>query len=122
MLKSISGSHPAVSPLKATSTIARTLYRELRRADYKDQDVLRVVNEMMELLTADARSPRPETTRLRPVLDRETGLPNAAVMGEVLDFELGHAREGNGLLVVTLDIELHELTADAVCHQVHESL
>jgi NTE family protein len=119
---SASGSHTAVGPLKATSTIARTLYRELRRADYNHQDVLRVVNEMMELLTADARSPQPEPTRLPPTLDRETGLPNAPIMREVLDFEIGHAREGQGLLVVTLDVELPELTADGVCAEVHETL
>src|SRR5687768_16335976 len=79
-----SGSHAKVGAVKAPSTIARTLYRELRLADYKHQDVLRVVNEMMELLTADARAPQP--TRLPPMLDRETGLPNASVMGEVVDF------------------------------------
>lgn len=117
-----SGPHAAVGAVKAPSTIARTLYRELRLADYNHQDVLKVVNEMMELLTADARSAQPEPTRLPPMFDRETGLPNAAITREVLDFELGHAREGHGLLVVTLDVQLPEHTADGVCDQVHETL
>src|SRR5262245_53986040 len=106
--------------LRATSTIARSLYRELRRADYSPQDVLRLVNEMMELITADARNHA--EPRVQPIVDRETGLPNAAVMGEVLDFELAHAREGHDLLVIALDVELPDVCADAVCTAVHEAV
>jgi hypothetical protein len=68
--------------LRATSTLARSLYRELRRADYSHQDVIRLVNEMVELVTLDARAPRPVI--MGPTHDRETGMPNAAVMREVL--------------------------------------
>jgi NTE family protein len=108
--------------LRATSTIARTLYRELRRADYSAKDVLGVVNEIVELLTAETRAPGADPARLHPTVDRETGLPNAAVMREVLDFELGRATGGNDLLLIVLDVELPHVTADAVCTAVHEAL
>jgi NTE family protein len=108
--------------LRATSTVARTLYRELRRADYSHQDVLRLVNEVVELLTVDARKPHPEPHRLHPTMDRETGLPNAAVMREVLDFELARTRETHDLLVCCLDVELPNLTSDADVTAVHEAI
>ncbi len=108
--------------LRATSTVAKSFYRELRRADYSSQDVLRLVNEMMELLTHDARSTASGEQRVGPTVDRETGLPNAGVLGEVLEFELSHARGGQGLLVVRLDVELPVLADDELHHAVHESL
>jgi NTE family protein len=107
---------------RALSTFARTLYRELRRADYSPPDVLRLVNEIVELVTAEARggaAPGPP-----PAIDRETGLPNAAVMREVLEFELAHAHAhaGHDLLVVALDVELPHVAADAEVTAVHEAL
>ena len=59
--------------LRATSALARSLYRELRRADYSPQDVIRLVNEMVELVTVDARNPR--AVVMGPTHDRETGMP-----------------------------------------------
>jgi len=106
--------------LRATSALARSLYRELRRADYSPQDVIRLVNEMVELVTVDARNPR--AVVMGPTHDRETGMPNAAVMREVVEFELGHVADGRELLLLALDIELPNLTADAVVTQAHEQI
>ncbi len=73
--------------LRATATIAKTFYRELRRADYSHEDVLRLINEMVQLLTHDARAKDGDPRQpLPPTLDRETGLSNAEVMREVVDF------------------------------------
>jgi NTE family protein len=108
--------------VRATSTMARNLYRELRRADYSHQDVLRLVNEIVELLTSDAKGDQPAPPRAQPTLDRETGLPNAAVLREVLDFEVRHAREGQALLLLSLDVELPNLCPDAFAQALHESV
>ena len=106
--------------LRATSTLARSLYRELRRADYSHQDVIRLVNEMVELVTLDARAPRPVI--MGPSHDRETGMPNASTMREVVEFELAHAVDGRDLLLLAIDVELPGITPDAVVAQVHEQI
>jgi NTE family protein len=82
--------------------------------------VLRLVNEMVELLTADARAGG--GVSMAPAHDRETGLPNAAVMREVVEFELGHARDGHDLLLIAVDLELPDVTPDAAATEAHELL
>ncbi len=113
--------------LRATATIAKTFYRELRRADYSHRDVLRLVNEMVELLTRDARASGGGESTWTPsqALDEETGLGNAEVMDEVLAFEYRHVHQasggGGGLQILALDVELPGDPPAEVCRRFHQA-
>jgi NTE family protein len=87
--------------LRATTLAARTIYRELHRAGYGREDVLRFASELVEQLTIDSRQ---RSLDLPLHVDTHTALPNADVFEHALSFELHRARRpaAHGTLVVAV--------------------
>jgi GGDEF domain-containing protein len=107
--------------LRATSIVARTLYRELRRANYSQAHILDLVNELLGIVirdTAIAKADSKLNTTL--TVDNETGLPDAQSITEVLGFELRHAQKNGSTLDLT--IACLRLNADAIPTKVHRRL
>lgn len=107
---------------KATSLFARTVYRELRRAGYEQQDLVRFVADLTETITENLRKVDPEIDRhLAGVVDAETGLPNRGTFHEIAEFEIRTAREsrGSSLLLVCLEVMVPEWCPDDLAHAIH---
>lgn len=110
---------------RATALFARTVYRELRRASYSDNDLVRFVGDLMEIMSKNLGERRVglELGRhLAAVLDPETGLPNRQTFEEILDFEIRRADEAGGLSLLLVCVEVHipSRCPDDVAQQVHE--
>lgn len=105
---------------RAASLIARTVYRELRRANYSRDETLRFINELLELFTNDLppnSTPDPEA----PILDAERGVLSGQATLSVLSFELARAaetKEGN-LLVVFFDVTFPDWCAYEGTEAIH---
>lgn len=108
---------------RTTNQFARTVYTELRRAQHGNDDIVRFINEMMDLLSRDVGS---ESTIEPPaLLDPEAGLPDRETIQEVLEFELRRARQDRRqerLVVVAVDILLPSWTPGAARQHAHEIL
>ena len=117
-------SHRDIDREKTSAQFARTVYAELRRARHGDDDILRFVNEMMDLLSRDADQAEP----IEPpaLLDPEAGLPDRDTIEEVLEFELrragGKHRRPERLVVVALDVVLPTWVSGTARQHVHELL
>jgi NTE family protein len=106
---------------RATTMFARTVYRELKRADYDNASLLRFVGELMEIISSDAAKQSADKDSVAGVVDPETGLPDHTVFGEVLDFEIQRAARGpqSNLLLVAIDVTVPPWCHDDVDLEVH---
>ena len=113
----MSSNGPRRQLARATSLFARSVYSELQRAGYARDDILRFVNELMELLSSGGE--RLEPPRL---LDPEGGLPDRDTIVEILAFEMrrtgGDRRRG--LVVATIDVALPSWAPTAARKVAHE--
>jgi NTE family protein len=97
----------SLPPTRATSLFARTVYRELRRANYEKADLVRFVAELMELVSSRNGAVEGELARrVDGVIDPETGLPNATVVDECVEFELRQVHESPTPRLLLVEIEL----------------
>lgn len=119
----MSGGKPTPWLARSSAQFARTVYAELRRARHADDDILRFVNEMMDLLSRDADGGE----RIEPpaLLDPEAGIPDRDTIQDVLEFELrraGQDRRPERLVVVALDVVLPTWTSGTARQHAHEVL
>ena len=107
---------------RATALLARTIYRELRRASYEQQDVARFIGELMELMTANVGRKDDPVRPVAGVLDPETGLSNRTTLEQILDFEIRRADEATGapMLLLCVDVEVPDSCPDDLVRKVHE--
>ena len=112
---------PSLPHPRATALFARTVYRELRRADYSSIDLTRFVSDLMEVIASNFRRIDPELDeRLVGVIDPETGLPNRHVLEQIVDFEIRRARAGGTpLLLVCIELNVPDWLPDDVVHGMH---
>jgi NTE family protein len=108
---------------RTTNQFARTVYTELRRAQHGHEDIVRFINELMDLLSRDVGT----ASAVEPpaLLDPEAGLPDRETIQEVLEFELRRARQDRRqerLVVVAVDILLPGWTPGAARQHSHELL
>jgi NTE family protein len=106
---------------KATTLFARTVYRELRRASYDEQDLVRFVGDLMEMIASGLRVADPELDRrLAGVVDPETGLPNRGTFHEIVEFEMRDASpKGVKLLLACVEVSIPEWCPDDVARRIH---
>ncbi len=105
---------------RATSIIARTVYRELRSAGHNEASILDFVNQVVALLTQDVGE---STADFPEVVDPESGLTSREVILEVLDFEIRRARrKSRSLLALHLDLVVPNWCSDAVRRRAHDRL
>jgi NTE family protein len=109
---------------RASTQFARTVYSELRRAGHTNGDIVRFINELMDLMSKDAvRAGKDD----RPTLiDPEQGLPGSDSIHDILDFELrmrGPGRRRDEMLVAAaIDVVLSPLVASPARQRCHELL
>jgi len=110
---------------RATTQFARTVYTELRRAGHTKPDIVRFINEMMDLLSQDSA---PSTGPVEPpaLIDPEAGLPDAVTLHDLLEFELRarlrDRRQEEKLVVLAIDVTLPSWTSGAARQRSHEIL
>lgn len=106
---------------RATALFAKTIYRELKRASYERADFVRLLADLMELVSADNNADLELDRHLVSVVDPETGLPNPRVADELIDFEIKRAAESrsNELLVFMLKLTVPEWCPDDVVSRLH---
>lgn len=121
---------PRLPPARATTLFARSVYKELCRAQYDPVDVVRFMTEMLDLVSENQRDAA-ALVREAPtlgVIDPETRLPNLRVLSDVVEFEVRRAREGaiSALLLVCIEMGIPESTGDdsarALLHRMSSSL
>lgn len=107
---------------RATNQFARTVHAELRRAGHGKGDIVRFINELMDLLTKEGDQV-PESPAL---VDSEAGLPSSDSMLDIVDFELRiqpkDRREDERLAILVIDVVLPGWITDAVRQRTHELL
>lgn len=106
---------------RATALFARTIYRELRRAGYDDEGLLRFASELMEVITTNLHRTSRAMDPVSGVLDPETGLPNRESFEQIVDFAGRRADElGVPLLLMCVEVEVPIFCSDDVSGRVHE--
>lgn len=107
---------------RATALFARTIYRELRRASYTHEDLVRFVTDLMEVVTVNLRASQERGEALSGVIDPETGIPNRETFEEILDFEIRRLADEGGapLLLACVEIDLPSHSATEIVQAVHE--
>lgn len=105
---------------RATNHFARTVYIELRRAGHLKGDIVRFINELMDLLSKD-QIPEPPA-----LVDAEGGLPGSDTLHDILEFELRirvkDRRQDERLAVAMIDVVLPGSTSGSARQQTHELL
>ncbi len=94
---------------RATAQFARTVYTELRRAGHKKPDIVRFINEVMDILSQDtSKDTEPSTIAAPTLIDPEAGLPGSDTMHDIVEFELRirhkDRRQDERLAVVAIDV------------------
>lgn len=107
---------------RATTQFARTVHSELRRAGHDKQNILRFINELMDLMSGD-----PVVAAQAPALvDPEAGLPGADTMHDILEFELRirpkDRRQDERLAVAAIDVVLPGWMSGVARQRTHEIL
>ena len=115
------GRRKTVPDARATALFARTIHRELRKAGYDNQDLVRFIGDLAGVTATNWRRDN-VNRRLAGLLDPETGLPNRETFEEIVDFEIRRADEAGGqsLLLVCVEVQLPDWTADDVALAVYE--
>jgi NTE family protein len=107
---------------RATALFVRTVYRELRRANYDRAGLVGFVADLAELIAANANvSPSDVDGDVTGVVDPVTGLPNHSAFEEVLEFEMNRARQGPAgqLLMIVIEAAIPEWMSDEQEWEVH---
>jgi len=69
---------------RATTQFARTVYTELRRAGHGKGDVVRFINELMDMLSKDTE----QVPAAPDLVEPEAGSPGSDTMHDIVEFEL----------------------------------
>jgi predicted acylesterase/phospholipase RssA/GGDEF domain-containing protein len=101
--------------------LARTIYRELRRARYEHQDLARFVGDLMDVMIASVRDAAAVERPRAGVIEPETGLPNRSTLQQILDFEIRRADEAGGasLLLFCVDVHVPDWCPDDLARRIH---
>src|SRR5262245_58557583 len=91
---------PPLPSARATGLFARTIFKELKRAEYSKAEVVNFINELIELVTTEGR-----VGPLTGIVDPETQIPNLQAVSQALEFEMHRSRE-RGTPVALLVFEL----------------
>jgi NTE family protein len=107
---------------RATSQFARTVYSELRRAGHTKSEIVRFINQLMDLLSQDAD--RADDLEQPVLIDPEAGLPGPDTMHDIVEFELRiRRRDRRGderLVVIAIDVILPSWTSSVVRQRTHD--
>lgn len=107
---------------RATSQFARTVYAELRRAGHGKGDIVRFINELMDLLSRDGD--QAGDVAQPPLVDPEAGLPGADAMQDIIEFELRirrrDRRQDEHLVLVAIDLTIPQWTTSTARQRTHD--
>lgn len=110
---------------RATTQFARTVYTELRRAGHTKPDIVRFLNELMDLLSKDAADSK-DAVAPPDLVDPAAGLPDATTLHDLLEFELRarlrDRRHEEKLAVLAIDVVLPSWTSGSARQRSHELL